>query len=80
MKERPCFACRYALCLGLWTCGAACQVVSALLLLREHKSSRHELLKARSFVATITVAMVSFGCWMQSGSHMLQIRFHEAGI
>ncbi|BDA50495.1 hypothetical protein COCOBI_16-1710 [Coccomyxa sp. Obi] len=50
---------RYTVLLGVWFCGAACQVVSAIMLLRERSFAKHESLKGRQFVATIIIAMVA---------------------
>ncbi len=49
---------RYTVLLAVWFSGAACQVVSAVKLLRERNFAKHESLKGRQFVATIIIAMV----------------------
>ena len=51
-------SCRYIVLLAVWFSGAACQVVSAIVLLRERSFAKHERLKGRQFVATIIIAMV----------------------
>lgn len=58
-EEQTVSSLRSTILLAVWVCGAACQVVSAIMLLREKSFVKHESLKGRQFVATIIVAMVA---------------------
>ncbi|BDA50496.1 hypothetical protein COCOBI_16-1720 [Coccomyxa sp. Obi] len=50
---------RCGVMLTVWMSGAACQVISAGMLLRERQPAKLESLKGRQFVATIILAMVA---------------------